>query len=185
MSLIGRLFAPKPYRPATRIDQPLESIQHANRRELVTMAVSDTLRKSGIPATWITAETYPVTTPQRQRGMHLRLCVREWQPTLLDYGATLQKLIKIRIARLDPFSSQWLAGVTWKFDLIDDESCPSLPGPTYWQDIASRPANADTSSWEDRQRALRQVMAPVASPAAPAQHAQPDGFSPTEPMPIY
>ena len=197
MGFIDRLLGRKPgqrHQHSIRVSQAQSSQSHpagrdASRRELVAMAVSDALRKSGIPPTWITAETFPVMTAQRQRGMHLRLLVREWQPTLLDYGAALQKLIRMRVSRLDPLSSLWLTDVTWKFDLVDDANCPMLPAPVYWQGIGARsntaPAKEQAGSLKARRAALDQLLAGGGDAASGGNQARHDGFSPTQPMLNY
>lgn len=128
------------------------------RRGLFALAVRDTLQKHGIPHHWITAETHSALTAGRIRGMHLRLVVREWQPDLLPYSIALQRAILARLMRLDPLSPGWVAGVSWRYDVLDDSTCPALPKAERW-----------TAAAEEQ-------------PAAPSLPAVPPDFRPTVPM---
>lgn len=111
------------------------------RRGLFALAVRDSLQKHGIPHHWIAAETFTALTAGRVRGMHLRLVVREWQPDLLPYSVALQRAILARLMRLDPLSAGWVAGVSWRYDLVDDSTCPALSKMARWHEAGQeRPA---------------------------------------------
>ena len=123
--------------------QPGLNDRDATRREVVAIALRDTLRRQGIPSTWITADLAPALTARKERGMHLRLILREWQPELLAYTVALQRLLRTRIARLDPMSLEWLTGVSWKFELVDETLCPSLPDASYWPKLVAARARTE------------------------------------------
>ena len=114
--------APQTASPS-RIDPRREEL----RREVLNLATRDTLSKHGIPSHWITAEIQIAFTSSRQRGMHLRLVLREWRSDLIHYSFALQRAIRARIFCLDPLSAEWLTGISWKFDIVDESACPSLP----------------------------------------------------------
>ena len=128
MGLIDR-WTSRP--PRARAHPPVSvaslQLRDETRRELLTMAVRETLRKNGIPAHWFATEAVSTLTPGRQRGMQLRLVFREWQPQMLAYTVALQRAIEGRLLRMDPLSPGWLAGITWKFEPSDDRQCPDLP----------------------------------------------------------
>lgn len=109
------------------------------RRGLLVLAVRDTLQKHGIPSGWISAEAHSAMTSSRIRGMHLRLVVREWQPSLLPYSIALQRAITARLMRLDPLAASWLAGVSWRYDVVDDSMCPGLPKVAAWGQSQDQP----------------------------------------------
>lgn len=104
----------------------------ASRRQLLALALRDTLRKRGMPSTWIALEARPTASSVRARGMHMRLAVREWDARFPAYMVALEKEIASAVRRMDPFSSNWLSGISWRFELADDESCPKLPHPETW-----------------------------------------------------
>ncbi len=168
---------PQPQRSSS--SQP-DALRDAARREVVAIALRDTLRKHGIPGTWVAAEASPAMTLRRERGMHMRLMLREWQPELLAYAVPLQETVKARIFRLDPSSAGWLTGLSWNFDLVDGTLCPTLPDPGYWRhgepapasEGMALPASADPTGL---QGARGEVEAVAGRP-------QPDGFRPTQPM---
>lgn len=102
------------------------------RRELLNLAVRETLRKHGIPQSWIQPEMPSAVTSQKVRGIHLRLLVREWQPDLLAYTVALQRAIQARLLRLDPLSVGWMTGISWQYDPVDASTCPALPPADHW-----------------------------------------------------
>lgn len=156
-TILKRMLPGSAPRPAPRTLSPAEIDLDSVRREVVAIALRETLRKQGIPATWITAETAPANTARRERGAHVRLTMREWHPELLPFTVALQKTVRARIARLDATSADWLTGIAWKFEPYDETGCPALPGPDHWRGLAAGAASE------------RQVRPPA-------------DFSPTEPM---
>lgn len=131
------------------------------RRGLFALAVRDTLQKHGIPHHWITAETHSALTAGRIRGMHLRLVVREWRPDLLPYSIALQRAILARLMRLDPLSPGWVAGVSWRYDVLDDSTCPALPRAAHWseagQEHALAPSLLDVAPSNDAEAGVTPV----------------------------
>lgn len=97
------------------------------------MAVRDVLRKHGIPPTWITANPQWSTVLRRERGVHLHLMIREWNPRMFPFMLAIERSVRARILRLDPLSSAWLQGVSWKFELVDESQCPAMPHAVWWQ----------------------------------------------------
>lgn len=179
MGLLDRLFQRKQLR-APQIGPRNDARLDASRRELLSMAVHDTLNKCGIPDTWITLETSAAFTARKVRGMHLRLVVREWHPTLLDHGLSLQKLINARMSRLDPLFDQWLTGISWKFDLVDESNHPTMPAPLYWQSIAARSAAAPAQVQKSpSQRAVLDELIDAGDQRHAEKH---DAWVPTQPM---
>ena len=97
------------------------------------MAVRDTMRKSGIPPSWVGMEISPSATARRERGLHLRLVINSWQPRFFEYTVAFQRSIKERLLRLDPLAAAWMTGISWKVEIPDESPCPELPSPAYWE----------------------------------------------------
>ena len=89
-----------------------QQLRDETRRELLTMAVRETLRKNGIPAHWFATEAVSTLTAARQRGMQLRLVFREWQPQMLAYTVALQRAIEGRLLRMDLQAIRIANGIT-------------------------------------------------------------------------
>jgi hypothetical protein len=100
--------------------------------DIARMAVSDVLRKYGIPPTWVTVRAQAVGAARRNRGIELHLMIREWHPELLPHMVALERHVRARTLRLDPFCPDWLVGISWSFDLVDASSCPEMPPPAFW-----------------------------------------------------
>ena len=100
--------------------------------DVARMAVGDVLRKYGIPGTWVTVRAQAVAATRRTRGIELHLMVREWHPEILPHMVALERHVRARTSRLDPFCADWLVGISWKFDLVDASACPEMPPPAFW-----------------------------------------------------
>lgn len=178
MGLLARfLDRPQPALSTPPSVRPDDAMRDQTRRELVSMALRDTLKKYGIAAGCITAEALPSVSAARQRGLHLQLVFREWNPHLLGYVVALEAMVRSRLLRLDPLSAGWVVGMSWKFAPLDASKWPQLPalGPLYRHEPASGPA-PDTAAGM-----LRQLLGP--GDASHARRAARSGdFSPTLPM---
>lgn len=184
MNFFARLLGRQPQAQAPTVAAPALTSRDATRRELASMALRDTLRKHGIPHAWVTGEASPVLTARRERGVHLRLVLRHWHPALPSCLVALQKSIASRLQRLDPLSSDWLVGVSWKFDLADETACPALPQPTYWDEARPQPAVVTARPQRaaaERSDAVKRMLA-QRDEAFADRARQSNDFSPTQPM---
>lgn len=188
MGIVSRLFGSKPVaaktaraRAGASRDMP-QPDRDGTRRQLLVMAVRDTLRTHGIPATWLTAETLTAAIGAKGRGMHLRLILRD--PRLLPYGMDMQKCVHARITRLDPLSPAWMAGISWRLEVAGDAPCLELPDAGYWQRLIS---SSSTQAAQAKAPALpRAVLDRMFGSGDTVfcddpQQDRPD-FSPTQPM---
>lgn len=183
MNFLDRLMGRRQPRAVAPVSTPALTGRDATRRELVSMALRDTLRRHGIPPEWIAAEASPAVTARKDRGIHLRLALRHWHPALPGCVVALQKSVSGRLARLDPLSSEWLVGISWKFEPADDRLCPALPEPGYWR--GERPqapqAAARQRAAADPRDTLKRLLG--RGDEAYAGHAAAGGdFSATQPM---
>jgi hypothetical protein len=136
-----------------------ESNRDGTRKELLRMAVQDTLRKHGIPPDWIGLEIAASATTKRERGLHLRLVINHWQPKFLEYTVALQRSIKARLLRLDPLAGAWMTGISWKVEIGDESPCPELPSPAYWERFVPQAALAHGEAAPAPRAALEQLLA--------------------------
>lgn len=151
-------------------------VQHdRDNLEVARTAVRDVLSKHGIPTHWLACEIVPGHTRDRTRGSHVRLVMREWQPTLLPYTVSIQRAILARLIRLDPLSPAWFAGVSWTYDVVDDSTCPALPPTHRW---GLKPSKAQSNPLSgDRMKVQHKA------PANRRPHEAAD-FRVTEPMQV-
>jgi hypothetical protein len=190
VGFVSRLFGSTPVAAKAAQTQPGSTRaplpdRDATHRQLLVMAVQDTLRTHGIPATWLTTETLTAAIGAKKRGMHLRLILRDSR--LLPYAMDLQKSVHARIARLDPLSPSWMAGISWKLEVAGDGPCLQLPNAGYWQRVISNPptqaaAPMATAPVPALPRAvLDRLLGSIDSKFRDSQQDRPD-FSPTQPM---
>lgn len=110
---------------------PVESPQ-AVRKELVRVAVKDTLTYAGIPLDWIRVDPLMTQSPGREAGLSVRLVMLHWDSRLMVHSVALQNQLVKRLQGLDPIADKWLMGVNWQFQLKDESKCPPLPHPGSW-----------------------------------------------------
>ena len=116
--------------------------------------------------------------------MHLRLILRDHR--LLEYAMDVQKVVSARIARLDPLSAAWMAGISWKLEAPEGASFAQLPDPGHWQRLISNPPTPTakpTPDAEPQSVSPRAVLEQLFSPDGPLLRGKdrPD-FSATQPM---
>lgn len=116
---------------------------NALRRQLVQVLFRDSLRRHGIPSTWLDCQMLLVSSRSRGEGMYVRLIVKHWDIRLLTYAVAFQKSLMVDIMRFEPHASQWLYGISWQLEVGD--SCPymQLPDRSVWDD---HPKASDVNS---------------------------------------
>lgn len=186
MGIVSWLFGSKQAQQKAAAQRSNEPGRDARRRELLRMAVRDTLHKNGIPAAWIGAEILASPTPGRERGVHLRLLVKHWEPKILECAVALQQGVKARVLCLDPLSSAWITGISWRFDIADETVCPDLPDPAYWQTFAPAAVEvrADSTSLITPRAVLERLLGSSDRVFAANDAGDGGDFTPTQPMAI-
>jgi hypothetical protein len=188
--LFGRRAEPAPVsRPPVSVTP--SASRNATRRELVRVALRDTLNRHGVPADWLGVEALSAVTHGREPGLHLRLVVRHWEPQLLACGVALQRGVLQRVLLLDPLAANWMTGISWQFAPTDESNCPDLPPPAHWKSLpADRPSATATASAgpsgapetaADRKAALDRLLGQGRGPAGRGSENHPE-FSDTRPM---
>lgn len=102
------------------------------RRELLRVTLRETLRRQGIPVSWIGADMLTATSRSGQTGIHWRLSIKHWDPRLLIHMVALQNRLISHLQEIDPVAEKWLMGVSWQVALEDESVCPPLPHPGAW-----------------------------------------------------
>lgn len=154
MGLINRILGkdkepPSASRPAeaddpTAVDQA--PARNVRRRDLVRIALRETMRHHGIPSDWIDCRTLSVLTRQHKSGMHVQFLVRKSDQQLLPFVHAFQEGFWREILRTDPRAKDWLFSVGWEFygQSVAQGFSP-MPAPNSWKDTgASEPAPVDS-----------------------------------------
>lgn len=176
MSILQSLFgskradAPQPRPPAGQ-----QGDQNSTRRELLRVVLRDTLARHGIPGAWIGADMLTAARA-REPGLHLRLVLKHWDPTLVGCTMTLQKQIVHRVMLYDPLARNWLLGISWQYALQDDSMCPPMPDPKVWR-VATVEATANGAAAQESKSDMHRLSSGRDKP----RDERPD-FRPTQPM---
>jgi hypothetical protein len=147
MGILGKLFgrtdsaASRPTKAGARAPAaraPASSIPPANlRRELLRLALRQSLSRNGIPVHWIGAEA--IELPGPGNPLHVRLLVQHWDERLPVLFLAFQEDFEQRLLAVEPLARTWLRGFSWQFQLVDASAHPPLPDPETWWDGESAP----------------------------------------------
>lgn len=138
MGLFGWPFRAKPEREAghsrlaSRQSPTGSHSPSAARREVLQLALRESLQRHGIPTSWITADALSATSRNSEAGLHWRLAIKHWDPRLMLHGVALQHSLVNRVLMYDPRAHDWLLGISWQFALPDESECPAMPHPGSW-----------------------------------------------------
>lgn len=110
-----------------RISRLQAITRERTRREVIAMALRDTLKGHGLPAGCIGADVLPGFASSGCSGMHIQLVYRAREPGLLAYAVFLEQAVQARLERLDPSSPGWIAGLSWRFEPEDRSAWPKPP----------------------------------------------------------
>ncbi|GAC1530249.1 MAG: hypothetical protein NVS2B4_09030 [Ramlibacter sp.] len=120
---------------------PLSSIPPANlRRELLRLALRQSLSRNGIPVHWIGAEV--IELPGPGNPVHVRLLVQHWDERLPRLFLAFQEDFEQRLLAVEPLAHTWLRGFSWQFQLVDAAPHPRLPAADSWAPERERASNA-------------------------------------------
>jgi hypothetical protein len=127
MGFVRRLFAKTPKLEQPRLSRLQAYTREQTQRQLLMTAVREILTRTGVEADYLIAEGIPGLVTGRGRGMHVQLVVSEWSPNLLPYVVTLEHAVRAHLHLLDPLSSAWMLGLTWRFEPKNPLAWPDFP----------------------------------------------------------
>jgi hypothetical protein len=118
--------------------------RNAPRRDLVKLALRETMRKNGIPSDWMDCRALSVLTKSHKSGMHVQFLVRKGDHQLLDWVHAFQESFWDQVLRTDPTAKDWLFSVGWEFYGRSVQGFNVMPDPTSWKN-----EGPDTEAMED------------------------------------
>jgi hypothetical protein len=148
---------------------------NAPRRELVQVALRDTMRKHGIPSDWMDCRILSVVTRKRVAGMHVQFIVSKGQTRLLEFVHSFQESFWEEIEKFEPRARDWLFSLAWQFDGPAPRPERSRPERAEWLDGDTQPPEDPADELRSdlqalyaiRDEALKQSTEQAARAAAP------------------
>jgi hypothetical protein len=114
----------------------------ASRKQLLAIVLRETLLRNSIPVAWLGIEFFRTTdrSGTRTDGIHVRLMVRDGHPELPRSMVALERDFRRRVGLIDYRAPEWLQGVSWQFELPDEDA--AFPGDAVAQDGDAAPDSA-------------------------------------------
>jgi hypothetical protein len=198
MGLIQKLFgggaAPASQPPQSRTDAPSRpgadgaSVPPAAamRRELLRLALRQTLTRNGIPTSWVAVQMLDVGSREGAPGVHIRLVLQHWEPRLLPYTLSFQHDMEQRLLAVEPQAESWLRGFSWQYEAGPGDPVP-MPDPATWT-ASAPPADVPPVALEQPQagppRKSKEELAQLFAQQDRSRSRQDDDadFAPTQPV---
>lgn len=143
------------------------------RIELIRVVLQATLKKTGIPASWIGCDVVPLTRDGNSEVYHTTLVIKKWNEDLLCHVWAFEQELRGQLTRFDPLVKQSEFAFSWKISSECGCPYPSMPGPEFWTPEGSP------------EKSTRNVPAPRPDTKFDISDAdynhKSSGFAPTEP----
>jgi hypothetical protein len=118
----------------------------ASRKQLLAIVLRETLLRNSIPVAWVGIEFFRTNdrSGTRTDGIHVRLMVRDGHAELPRSMVALERDFRRRVGLIDYRTPEWLQGVSWQFELPDEEQDAEFAGDCVGdhEEVAPRPAPA-------------------------------------------
>ncbi|HEX7890489.1 MAG TPA: hypothetical protein VF522_14095 [Ramlibacter sp.] len=104
----------------------------ASRKQLLAVVLKETLLRNKVPATWLGIEFFRTMdrSGTRTDGIHVRLLLREDRPELAALMLVLERDFRRRLTIIDHQAIEWLQGVSWQFDVPEEDPLTEPAGAT-------------------------------------------------------
>jgi hypothetical protein len=118
-----------------------------SRKQMLALVLRETLLRNGVPASWVGMEFFRTMdrAGSRTDGIHVRLVVRDGHPDLPARMLVLERDFRRRINLIDYRAVEWLQGVSWQFELPEEEQAAAA----WAAPAAVRPVAAPAGAEED------------------------------------
>jgi hypothetical protein len=108
------------------------------RQDLLRLALQHTLERHRVPSAWIGADAMAVVG-RAGSGLHIRLVLLHWEPTLMAYLPALQDDLEQQLLAMDEGVRTWLRGFSWQFQWMPGvRRMPVRPAPPWTAESAVR-----------------------------------------------
>ena len=103
----------------------------ASRKQLLAVVLRETLLHGGVPRDWLAMEFFRTMDKAgaRSDGIHVRLIVRDGHADLPARMVAIERDFRRRVGLVDYRAGEWLQGVSWQFDLPDDDEPAAVRWP--------------------------------------------------------
>jgi hypothetical protein len=105
---------------------------YAMKRDVISFALEDTLRSSGIPLDWIDCEVIDTSDNEGTRKTCIILVMKSWNENLLKQGLLIQKKILNQIDWIEPSLDYTKFDFSWRYGIECQSPYPELPPPPFW-----------------------------------------------------
>ena len=124
---------------------------NAPRRELVHMALRETVRRHSIPSDWIDCRILSVLTRKHKAGMHVQFIILKGEEQLLEYVHAFQESFLRELEKYDSKPRVWLFSVGWQFEGQSRNGIDAIPEFDGWSGDTLPPEDSREADAQDTQ----------------------------------
>ena len=157
------------------------------RREMVNMALRDTVHRHGIPNDWLSTDTLMVRGARGDYQCYVRILVKHWEPRLITHASAFEASLVRRLTLLDGTSRSWLRDISWQLGGGVRPGFPTtMPPASTWQPAQDNEKQPSQATVAEEKPSRRQALSSLFSSrdgkfARPADGGEGD-FQPTQPF---
>ena len=106
-----------------------QSSKNALRCDMLQLVLRETMRRHGIPSSWIECRTMSLIGHGARAGLHVQLIVRQGHGRLLTCIPAFQSGFLAGIEQFEPRAAEWLFSLSWQFEAMSSQNYPAAPDP--------------------------------------------------------
>jgi hypothetical protein len=102
-------------------------------RVILRVVLRDVQLRAALGSEWLDLEVLDVPGPlPGTRRLHARLVLKVWAPRVMASAAQLERMFLDRLCEIDPDTTRWFGGISWRLELPAGQPLEALPGPYEW-----------------------------------------------------
>jgi hypothetical protein len=102
------------------------------RSQLIHVVLRSALRRHGLPSNWIECQVLQDSSRRSGAGLSVRLIVRHWDDRLMQHLLAFERAFRTDVERYEPSASQWLHGISWNIQPINECPHKEMPDKSFW-----------------------------------------------------
>ncbi len=133
----------------------------AMNKELIRLALKDTIKAFGVPLEWIQCDVVDSVAGSARARINIVLEMQCWDEDLLRYSQLISKYFLKKIGLYLPGIDLSTFQISWSFGMECHSPYSVMPPVELWTPISKAPRHASASEYFDRRKKMRDGTASV------------------------